>query len=132
VKTLNWLYATITAGLLFFGSQAADAALICTGCEYQDAGTFLGAYDPQNDDSGTFQHTDLGLDAGRNESFQDYWVFDLNPGGDGSMSADFTMLTGISGFMGELFADGGSTCDGGTCDIVLGALLAGGTDTGRR
>jgi hypothetical protein len=132
MRTLNWLSAAIAAGLLFVGPQVANAALICAGCGYLDASTYLGSYDPQSADTGTFHHTDLGLDAGRNESFEDFWVFDLNSGGVGSMSADVTMLTGIQSFMGDLFADGGSTCGGGSCDVVLGALLASGSDSDRR
>ncbi len=51
-------------------------------------------------------------------------MFDLNPGGPGSISADFTAGTNITGFMGQLYTDGGSTCAGSTCSsVTLGALL---------
>ena len=114
-------------GALAFGSQAAQAGLICTGCEYDAAadGTYVGLYNPQTFDFGTFQHSDVGIDNGPSTSFHDFWVFDVNPAGHGSISADFTAFTSISGFTGQLFADGGSTCAGSTCsNIVTGAWLA--------
>ena len=104
--------------------SAAVAALVCTGCEYGDQATYLGAYNPDTFDFGTFQHSDVGLETGPHAAFVDFWVFDLAPGGSGSMSSDFTMLTGIGGFTGELYFDGGSVCAGGGCSsVVLGALI---------
>jgi hypothetical protein len=125
MRTKNWLAGAVAAGELAFGAQAAHAALICSGCAYgDDAGRYLGTYNPDDFDFGTFHHSDVGQDVGPNTAFEDYWVFDLNPAGSGSMSADFTMLTGISGFIGELYTDGGSTCAAGDCsNIVLGALV---------
>jgi len=124
MRTTHGLAGALAAAALGFATQAAQAALICAGCEYGEAGTFLGAYNPHDFDFGTFQHTDVGQEAGPGSDFEDYWVFDLNPGGSGSMSADFTMLTGISGFTGELYMDGGSTCAGNACSsVVLGALV---------
>jgi hypothetical protein len=127
MRTTNWLAGVVALGALAFGAQAAQAALICSGCEYgDDAGRYLGTYNPDDFDFGTFQHSDVGEDAGSDTAFEDYWVFDLDPAGSGSMSADFTMLTGISGFTGELYTDGGSTCAGSDCSsIVLGALVDG-------
>jgi len=135
MKTKNWLAGIAAIGALAFGAQAAQAALICAGCEYDDAavGTYVGLYNPDNFDFGTFQHSDVGLANGPNTGFQDFWVFDLDPAGRGSISADFTAFTGISGFTGQLFADGGSTCAGGTCSsIVTGALLATENSVNRR
>jgi len=48
----------------------------------------------------------VGQDVGPNTAFEDFWVFDLDPAGSGSVSADFTMLTGITGFIASL----GSAC----------------------
>jgi PEP-CTERM motif len=130
MKIKNLLAGVIATGALALGSQAAQAAIICAGCEYgDDAGTHLGTYNPTTFDFGTFQHSDVGQEAGANSAFEDFWVFDLNPGGSGSISADFTAFTNILGFAGELYADGGSTCAGSDCSsIVLGALLASETD----
>jgi PEP-CTERM motif len=126
MKTKNWLAGIAATGALAFGAQAAQAAVICAGCEYDDAseGTYLGTYNPVNFDFGTFQHSDVGQVNGPQSPFEDFWVFDLDPGGSGSMSADFTAFTNIGGFTGELYADGGSTCAGSSCSsVVLGALL---------
>src|SRR5512134_975291 len=119
------LTGVVATGALVFGAQLAQAAVICTGCEYgDDAGTYLGSYDPTTFDFGTFQHSDGGQDHGPNTAFEDFWVFDLDPGGNGSISADFTAFTSIADFAGELYADGGSTCAGSDCSsVVLGALL---------
>ena len=120
------LARVIAIGTLAFGTQAAQAALICSGCEYQGGeGTYLGTYNPLQFDFGTFQHSDVGIDAGPSSDFTDFWVFDLDPAGTGSISADFTTFTGISDFAGALYADAGSTCAGSECSsVVTGAQLA--------
>ena len=94
---------------------------------------YLGSYNPDAFDFGTFQHSDVGLDVGPNTAFEDFWVFDLDPAGSGSVSADFTMLTGIAGFLGELYMDGGSVCAGSDCSsVVLGALIDSSASANRR
>jgi len=126
MKIKNWLAHVVATGALALGSQAAQAAIICQGCEYgEDVGTYLGSYNPTTFDFGTFNHSDVGIDVGSNTAFEDFWVFDLDPGGTGSISADFTAFTAISGFHGELYADnGGTTCTGSDCSAIdLGALL---------
>ena len=110
---------------LALGSQAAQAGIICQGCEYgDDVGTYLGSYNPTTFDFGTFNHSDVGIDEGPSTAFEDFWVFDLDPGGTGSISADFTAFTAIAGFHGELYADnGGTTCAGSDCSVIdLGAF----------
>ena len=127
------LARAIAIGALALGAQAAQAGLICSGCEYQDGseGTYLGSYNPLQVDFGTFQHSDVGLDVGASTAFVDFWVFDLNPAGTGSVSADFTAFTGIAGFTGELYEDNGSVCAGNQCSsISLGALLDSETASG--
>jgi PEP-CTERM motif len=125
----KWLVNAAAVGALALGTQAADAAAICIGCEAIDgaAGTYIGSYSPSTFDEGTFNHTAIQDDVGPSTAFEDYMVFDLNPGGSGSISADFTSFTRISDFMGELYADNGSTCAGGapgSCSsISLGALI---------
>lgn len=133
MRTRNWFAALAATGVMALAGQAAQAAVICAGCGYDNsaAGTYLGTYDPGNLDFGTFHHTDVGEANGPNAPFEDFWVFDLDPGGSGSVSADFTAFTGISGFTAELFVDGGSTCAGSSCSsIVTGALLASDADSG--
>jgi hypothetical protein len=125
----QWLVSAAAIGALAFAAQAANAASICLGCEVQtgNAGTYIGLYNPDELDHGTFNHTDIQEDLGQNAPFEDFLVFDLDPGGTGSISADFTRFTAIQNFTGELYADNGSTCVAGTpgtcSSISLGALL---------
>ena len=104
--------ATAVTGLAL-GVQSANAATICSGCEVIDgaAGTYIGLYNPEEFDNGTFNHTDIQLDVGQNTAFNDFLIFDLDPSGSGSISADFTRFTAITDFEGALWTDGGSTCD---------------------
>jgi len=127
MKIKSLLAGVVATGALALGSQAAQAGIICQGCEYgDDVGTYLGSYNPTTFDFGTFNHSDVGQDVGPSTAFEDFWVFDLDPGGTGSISADFTAFTAISGFQGQLYADnGGTTCAGSDCSVIdLGALLA--------
>ena len=125
----QWLINGAAVGALVLGAHAANATSICEGCEHKDgvAGTYIGAYNPETGDEGTFNHTGIQNDIGHSAPIEDFFVFDLNPGGSGSISADFTSSTGIQNFMGELYADNGSTCGSGapdTCSTIsLGALV---------
>lgn len=107
--------ATAVTGLAL-GAQSASAGTICSGCEVIDGadGTYIGLYNPENFDNGTFNHTDIQVDVGQNTPFNDFLIFDLDPAGSGSISADFTRFTAIADFEGALWTDGGSTCDSGT------------------
>ena len=130
MKIKNLLAGVVAVGALALGSQAAQAGIVCMGCEYDDAseGTHLGLYNPLTFDFGTFQHSDVGQVNGNLTAFEDFWVFDVDPSGRGSVSADFTAFTNITGFQGELYFDNGSTCTAGTpgscSDVVLGGLIA--------
>ena len=136
MRMKNWLASAVAIGSLAFGSQAAQAALVCEGCAYDDGsdGTHLGLYNPLTHDFGSFHHSDVGIVNGNLTPFEDFWVFDVDPSGRGSISADFTAFTNIGGFMAELYLDGGSTCAVGTpgscSDVVLGALIASAADAG--
>lgn len=135
MKIKNLLAGVFAASALALGSQAAQAGVVCAGCEYDDgsAGTYIGTYNPGSFDLGTFQHSDVGIANGNLTPFEDFWVFDLNPSGNGSISADFTAFTNISGFQGELYFDDGSTCAGGSCSsISLGALIDSASSVNRR
>jgi len=125
----QWLVNGAAIGALAFGAQAAHATTICAGCESIDgaAGTYIGAYNPDTLDEGTFNHTGIQNDVGHSTAFEDFFVFDLDPGGSGSISADFTTSTAIANFRGELYADNGSVCGAGAPDscssIALDATL---------
>lgn len=49
-------------------------------------------------------------------------MFDLNPGGTGSISADFTLTTGIRNFVGLLWRNAGTSCAGLTAVNQPGAF----------
>ena len=138
MKIKNLLAGALAAGTLALGSQVAQASVVCMGCEYDDGsdGTHLGLYNPLNFDFGTFQHSDVNQANGNLTAFEDFWVFDIDPSGRGSVSADFTAFTNISGFTGELYFDGGSTCAVGTpgscSNVVLGALIDTANSVNRR
>lgn len=126
--------ALIAAVMLAFG-PLASAAVICTPAlpcgNYQDqaAATFLGSFNATTRDTATFQHTTLAPNSG----FNDFWVFDLTPTADGSVSADFTAFTPIGDFTAALYRDGGSRCDEAACvELVLGELIAESVNTLRR
>jgi hypothetical protein len=133
----QWL-VNAAVGALALGAQAANATTICAGCESIDgaAGTNIGAYNPDTMDEGTFNHTGIQNDVGASTAFEDFFVFDLNPGGSGSISADFTTTTRILDFVGELYADNGSVCDAGapsSCSSVsLGSLIGSASAVGDR
>lgn len=115
--------------------QSANAAVICSGCEYQEQPTYLGLYNPENFDNGNFNHADIEDHEGANAPFADYWVFDVNPDARGSISADFTTFTRILNFRANLWTDAGGTSCGagplpGTCTIDPGMIIASAADLG--
>ena len=123
------LAATFVAAALYLSAGSAQAAIICSGCEFiGPVGTYIGTYDPATFDQGTFQHTNVATKT----SITDYWVFDVAPAGDGSVSADFTLAGPFTAFSGGLYNAGATTCGGvapaGCTAVALGALVAGDTD----
>jgi hypothetical protein len=127
-RTLSAVAATFALGL---AAQIAQADVICSGCEYIDvgaAGTYIGEYNPTTFDNGSFSHTDIQNNVGSSANFTDRWVFDVNPGGSGSISANFTTSAGIENFAGALFDGTGSICDAGVlptgCNPVVQIGLA--------
>lgn len=120
---------------LSFGLQTASAAVICGGCEYLEDPTYLGLYNPEEFDNGNFNHTEIEDHEGPSADFQDFWVFDVNPDANGSISADFTQLTQVDNFAANLWTDGGgTTCAAGdlptTCAIDPGEIIASAADMG--
>jgi PEP-CTERM motif len=115
MRVITRIGAVAGLGAMALSAQSADAAALCSGCEAIDgaAGTYLGSYDPRHFDNGTFNHTDLADDLGPETSFVDFFVFDLDPAGAGSISADFTRFTRITDFMAALWTDSGSVCSSG-------------------
>ena len=105
---------------LTLGAQAANADVICAGCEKIDgaAGTYLGTYNPQTFDNGSFSHTDIEQNVGASTAFQDLWVFDISPGGAGSISANFTSFTGIENFRGSLHNEALNITDCGAAPVA--------------
>jgi hypothetical protein len=118
------------AAALFLTAGSAQAAEICGSCDYipgaVGTGTYIGTYNPDTFDLGTFQH--VGVTNGT--AIDDRWVFDVAPPGSGSVSADFTAAAVFSGFTGALYhAGAGTTCGGAVpsaCTAaVIGGLVAG-------
>ena len=124
IKTIGTIAAV---GGMALAAQSASAGTICSGCEVIDgeAGTYIGLYNPDLFDNGTFNHTDIQANVGPGTPFNDFLVFDLDPAGTGSISADFTRFTGIIDFEGALWTDGGSTCNAaavplpGACSAIV-------------
>ena len=127
--------ASAIAGLAL-AAQSASADVICGGCEYLEEPTYLGLYNPENFDNGNFNHTDIEDTVGGNGvDFADYWVFDVNPDANGSISADFTQFTSVDNFRANLWTDnGGTSCAAGpvptACVIDPGAIIASAMDMG--
>ena len=119
-------------------AQSANAANICTGCEYLEAPTYLGLYNPITFDNGNFNHDDIKDHEGPSADFEDYWVFDVDPDGAVSISADFTRFTRVLNFAANLWTDnGGTTCGAevagaDTCVIDPGAIIASAANMGDR
>ena len=127
----RFLLSVAAAGTLGLGAYSAQAATICSGCDYVDGSpaTFLGVHDATTNDLSTFQHIFTAIST----AFTDYWVFDIAPAADSSASADFTALAAIAGFTGDLFTAGaGTACGGGPgsgcAALVLGALVVADSD----
>jgi len=108
IKTL--LAGVAAVGALALGSQVAQAATICSGCDYLDAsaGTYLGAHDPSLQDQSTFTNTQMAPGA-----FTDMWVFDLDPAGEATINAIFNPIGAVAEFTVSLYADTGSVCAAG-------------------
>ena len=131
--TKSLVLVALVGAITAFGTSKAQAAEICTACSYiGPVGTYIGTYDPTNFDTGDFRHTEV--EAGT--SIDDRWVFDVAPAGDGSISADFTVLAPFSGFSGGLYEAGATTCGAGTpsgcTQAVLGNLVAAATLNGEQ
>ena len=111
MKIKNLLTGVVAIGALALGSQVAQAATICSGCDYLDAsaGSYLGSHDPSLTDQSTFTNTQMAPGA-----FTDMWVFDLNPAGEATLNAIFSPMDFVADFTVSLHADAGSVCAAGT------------------
>jgi hypothetical protein len=131
MNTKNLASALLVASALASISSAAQAAVVASGVEYLEAssGTYLGTYSPLTYDHGTFLNTEVSYTS--SGQFDNYWLFTLNPAGDGSMSANFTAFTSIANFTGALYhASGSLSCGavGSACTgFSLGSLVASGS-----
>ena len=65
MKIKNLLAGVVATGALALGSQAAQAAIICSGCDYLDgsAGTYLGSHNTTHIDQSTFTNTEMAPGA---------------------------------------------------------------------
>ena len=111
MKIKNLLAGVAAVGALALGGQVAQAAVICSGCDYVDAsaGSYLGAHDPTLTDQSTFTNTAMAAGA-----FNDMWVFDLDPSGEATINAIFSPFGNVTDFTVSLHADTGSVCAAGT------------------
>ena len=110
MKIKNLVAGIVATGALALGSQVAQAAVICSGCDYLDAsaGTYLGLHDPTLTDQSAFVNTEMAPGA-----FEDFWVFDLDPGGEATVNAIFNPFNNVADFTVSLYADTGSVCAAG-------------------
>jgi len=123
--TKSLVLVALVGAITAFTTSKAQAAQICTACEYiGPVGTYIGTYDPTTFDAGTFNNIEVPTGT----VIDDRWVFDVAPAGQGSVSADLTVLTPFTGFSGGLYAAGATTCGAGTpsgCTVAdLGVLIA--------
>jgi PEP-CTERM motif len=132
MKIKNLLAGVAAVGALALGGQVAQAAVICSGCDYLDAsaGSYLGAHDPTLQDQSTFTNTLMAPGA-----FSDMWVFDLDPAGFATINAIFNPIGAVTGFTVSLHADTGSVCAAGSpgaCSSISfnAAAIASDTDGG--
>jgi PEP-CTERM motif len=127
----RFLVGAAAAGALALGSFSAQAATICSSCDYNGPpATYLGAHNALTADLSTFEHVFSGVPNGT--AFSDFWVFDITPDALGSASADFTLTTALAGFTGSLYFDAGSGCGGAPgsvcASVAVGALIASDSD----
>lgn len=117
------------AALALSAATSAQADSICESCNDLDnaAANYIGSYDPTRNDTGSFGHN-LGPDTAPSTSFTDYWVFDLNPAGTGTASANFTTSAAISNFAGQIWSLTSDDCN--RAAFVPGGSLATGCTTG--
>ena len=129
VRTYIAEAAMITVAALAISSANAD--VICVGCEYQEGPTYLGLYNPETYDNGNFNHNNIKDDEPVLTPFRNFWVFDVDPDGQGSISADFTELTRVRDFGANLWTDnGGTTCDEvsplpASCSVIDPGMIIG-------
>ena len=94
---------------------SADAGEICSACDFLDgeAGTYIGAYDPDENDFGSFGNPDVLADPDHSPGspFEDYWVFDILPW-ESPFTVTFTgsYIESVSDFQAFLFNDYDSPC----------------------
>ena len=135
MKIKSFLIGTTALVGFAFGLQSASATVVCNGCNYQEEPTYLGLHNPETFDNSSFIHDDIKDHEGGSTDFADYWVFDINPDANGSISADFTEFTQIDNFRANLWTDGGGTACGvgplpTTCVIDPAEIIASAMDMG--
>jgi hypothetical protein len=111
MKIKNLLTGVVAVGALALVGQVAQAAVICSGCDFVDgsAGTSLGSHNTTFTDQSTFTNTQMAPGA-----FSDMWVFDLDPAGEATINAIFNPFGAVADFTVSLYADTGSVCAAGS------------------
>lgn len=115
--------AAVAAGSL--GAMSANAIQIGFGVPYAGNPTFLGTLSPVTGDLSTYESGELS------GAFTQYWFFEINPAGLGSVSATFNPFTAVNGFdvslhVADTSACGAFTLGGGyACVTTSGSEIVG-------
>ena len=105
--------AALGASALFAGS--ASAVVICNGCNHTGQAnainaTYLGVHAPATADNSFFGHAGIGgggVDGSGNllpAAFDDWWIFDINPGGQTAINAVFLLTGNVQNFALSLWS----------------------------
>ena len=119
---INTLKKIAIAAILTLSTFTASAEVVCRGCSYglDAAATYLGAY--WLGDGGSLIHENIAADYGSSQSFNDYWVFDLNDTGNLNLAIERVTGTAFAELLeAELFVDTGSICSseaGQACSVL--------------
>lgn len=105
--SLTRIAAALAVGLL--GAGAASADVIVTGASAlstNNSAVYLGTYNPNTDDNGTYTHAGLGGSGNISVGapFSDWWVFTINPAGLAAINANFILTGNISNFALDLYS----------------------------
>lgn len=124
MKLISKTLAGFIASVAVLGLSAPDAraATITYGGQF----TYIAAFVPGGTPSDA-AFVRQGIASG-GTAIDDYWIFDVDPDGNGQLSINFLPIAGISGFKGGFYnASGFSGCASGSpCGTtgVIGSLIA--------
>jgi PEP-CTERM motif len=128
MKSKLLLSSLLAGAALAMASAPASAGVVCNNCTYAgNPGSYIGTYNPNTNDNGTVGNATTGT----NGNFDNYWVFDINPGGEASVNAIFLPTDNISNFDVKLYSVTNAPCSantisaGGACSLVQTGALVG-------